>query len=52
MAQVPLPPLSAGQDAREALARATGALVTANGRLGCSAGWYATVRKGYGEKAK
>lgn len=51
MAQVPLPGIAAGDDARAQIARHRAALVQANGNLDCSRRWYGTVRDGY-KKAK
>jgi hypothetical protein len=48
LAPVPVPALTAGQDARSALARSRGALSDANGRLTASREWYDGVRRSYG----
>jgi len=48
MAPVAVPPVKAGDDAREALARRSAALNQCNGNLIGSAAWYGTVRKKYG----
>lgn len=47
MSPVPVPALQAGQDARSALARTSGALRDANGRLTASRDWYEGVRRNY-----
>lgn len=50
MAPVTLPPIEAGMDAREVLARHRAALRGANGRLECSREWYSGVRKQYAKQ--
>lgn len=50
MAPVVLPPIEAGMDAREVLARHRAALRGANGRLECSREWYSGVRKQYAKQ--
>jgi hypothetical protein len=50
MAEVPVPTIRAGDDARAALARHRAALTEANGRLDCSKQWYGRVRSGYAAK--
>ena len=47
LAQVPLPKIAAGDDARAQIARHRAALVQANGNLECSRRWYGEVRTGY-----
>lgn len=47
MAQVPLPGIKAGDDARAQIARHRAALVAANGNLDCSKRWYGKLRTGY-----
>ncbi len=47
MAQVAVPQIKAGDDARLALSHSRAALVKANGNLACSEKWYRGVRKSY-----
>lgn len=51
LAEVPLPAIKTGDDARAQVARHRAALVEANGNLKCSRRWYGSVRNGY-TKAK
>lgn len=50
MTPVPVSAISAGEDARLALARSQSSLIDANGRLACSRDWYKVVRQEYSKK--